>query len=77
MFDWRWKETFNFRLNSVKIDVDSLNRRMDMRDRWLSECFIDITKRLEKLEKENKKLKQLLHCDDKSIVITVTNRNKS
>lgn len=77
MFDWRWKDTFNFRLNSIKIDVDSLNRRMDMRDRWLSEYFIDITKRLERLEKDNKKLQQLLQCTDKSIVVTVKNCNKS
>ena len=77
MFDWRWKDVFDIRLRSLRIDVDSCNNRIDIRDRWLTAHFDTLYKMIEKLEKDNKKLQQLLNCTDKGIVITVKNCNKS
>lgn len=77
---WRWKEAFNvlsLRISNLTLDLSCLQGNVNRRDQWLTDCFDALNRRIDKLEKDNKKLQQLLQCNDKGLVITVTNCNKS
>lgn len=76
--EWRRAfEALSFRVSSLQLDISAVSGKLNRRDTWLLETFSDINKRLDKLEKENKKLQQLLHVSEgKRLSITVTNCNK-
>ena len=78
MFDWGWKKAFtalNLRISNLSLDLSAIDSGMRRRDQWISDNLNILYERIDKLEKDNKKLQQLLHCTDKGLVITVTNRN--
>ena len=80
MFGSKWKnalDVLSLRISNLSLDLSCLQGNYNRRELWLVECLDALNRRIDKLEKDNKKLQQLLQCNDKGLVITVTNCNKS
>lgn len=80
MFGSGWKKAFDvvsYRISNLVLDLSCLQGNYNRRDQWLLEHFEDVYKRLDKLEKDNKKLQQFLNVKgNKRLVISVTNCKK-